>query len=143
MRGPVKNLGRQVGALCWRTAPVFQILLITSLNSKRWIIPKGWPMAGQSSAQSAAYEALEEAGVGGEIEDRPIGHFHYTKEKKTRILACRVDVYALQARHQLLTWPEKGQREMLWLPATEAALRVEEPELRHLLLAFGRLRTAA
>jgi 8-oxo-dGTP pyrophosphatase MutT (NUDIX family) len=115
---------------------MLQVLLVTSLRTHRWILPKGWPMSGESSAQSAAIEALEEAGVAGEIAAEPIGRYHYTKEKKGRGIACGVDVYPLRVRHQLLTWPEKGRREAIWLPVAEAALRVGEPELRQIILAF-------
>jgi 8-oxo-dGTP pyrophosphatase MutT (NUDIX family) len=135
---PVRGRGRQVAALCWRTAPMLQVLLVTSLRTRRWILPKGWPMSGESSARSAAIEALEEAGVAGDIGEAPIGRYHYTKEKKNRGIACGVDVYPLHVRHQLLTWPERGRRETVWLPIAEAALRVGEPELRQILLAFRR-----
>ncbi len=100
-------------------------------------------MPGQSSAQSAAFEALEEAGVAGQIAAEPIGRYHYTKEKKTRSIACGVDVYPLLVTHQLLTWPEKSQREIVWLPLAEAALRVAEPELRQILLNFRKIAAAA
>ena len=133
---PVRGRGRQVAALCWRSQPMLQVLLVTALRTHRWILPKGWPMPGESSAQSAAIEALEEAGVAGDVGVQPIGRYHYVKEKKNRGIDCGVDVYPLQVRHQLLTWPEKGKREMAWLPIAEAALRVGEPELRRILLAF-------
>jgi 8-oxo-dGTP pyrophosphatase MutT (NUDIX family) len=133
---PRASRGRQVAALCWRRAPEPQVLLVTSLHTRRWILPKGWPMPGESSAQSAALEALEEAGVAGDIAAEPIGRYSYTKEKKGRGIPCTVDVYPLLVRHQLLTWPEKGRRETLWLPLAEAALRVGEPDLRRILLAF-------
>jgi 8-oxo-dGTP pyrophosphatase MutT (NUDIX family) len=133
---PLRNHGRQVAALCWRLSPVLEVLLVTSLRTRRWILPKGWPMPGLSSAQSAAFEALEEAGVGGEVSQRPVGRYHYLKEKKGRAIPCNVDVFALHVRHRLLTWPEKGTREIVWLPVPEAARRIAEPELRHILLTF-------
>lgn len=140
---PVINQGRQVAALCWRLAPTLEVLLVTSLRTRRWILPKGWPMRGMSSAQSAALEALEEAGVAGYIADLPIGRYHYLKEKKGRSFPCNVDVFPLQVRHLLKTWPEKGTREMVWLPVSEAARRIAEPELRHILLTFYKGRAAA
>ena len=133
---PVKNRGRQVAALCWRLSPVLEVLLVTSLRTRRWILPKGWPMPGLSSAEAAAFEALEEAGVGGEISPTPVGRYHYLKEKKGRSIPCSVDVFALHVRHDLRTWPEKGTREVVWLPVAEAARRIAEPELRHILLTF-------
>ncbi|HEX4272082.1 MAG TPA: NUDIX domain-containing protein, partial [Rhizomicrobium sp.] len=67
--------GSQVAALCWRTRPALEVLLITSLNSRRWILPKGWLMPGLSDGQSAAREALEEAGVTGVIATTPLGSY--------------------------------------------------------------------
>jgi 8-oxo-dGTP pyrophosphatase MutT (NUDIX family) len=61
--------GQQVAALCWRAhAKGVEILLVTSLNSKRWILPKGWAEPDLSLPESAAREAFEEAGVTGQVE---------------------------------------------------------------------------
>jgi 8-oxo-dGTP pyrophosphatase MutT (NUDIX family) len=131
--------GRQVAALCWRMSPKRgpEVLLITSLSSKRWIVPKGWPEAGLSPAENAAREAFEEAGVTGTISAEPVGSFHYLKEKKDGGgIPCSVDVYALAVTSQLEEWPEKGKREIVWLPPEEAAARVTEPALRQLLKAM-------
>lgn len=74
-----------MAALCWRPADgnALEILLITSFNSKRWILPKGWLMEGLTPAESAAREALEEAGVTGNSGQQPLGRYHYLKERKT------------------------------------------------------------
>ena len=131
--------GIQVAALCWRTSPRHgvEVLLITSLNSKRWIIPKGWPEAELSPAENAAREAFEEAGVTGKINAEPVGSYHYLKEKKDGGgMPCTVDVFALAVTKQLDDWPEKGAREMLWLSPEQAAVKVSEPALRQLLKNF-------
>jgi 8-oxo-dGTP pyrophosphatase MutT (NUDIX family) len=133
--------GKQVAALCWRSKPMFEVLLITSLSSRRWILPKGWPMDGLTLAQSAAREAYEEAGVSGEIADASLGSYHYLKERKDHgAMPCSVSVFALAVQSQARTWPEKGARELAWLPIEQAAARVAEPGLRHLLLDFHKLR---
>src|SRR3569833_1564880 len=131
--------GRQVAALCWRTQSSGQVevLLITSLNSKRWIMPKGWLEDGQSEAQSAAREAFEEAGITGEIGDAPIGTYHYLKEKKDGTgVPVRVEVFDLKVTGQVEDWSEKGKRLIAWLPIELAAMRVSEPGLRGILRAF-------
>ncbi len=113
------------------------MLLITSLNSKRWIIPKGWPETDLSPAENAAREAFEEAGVAGKIAAEPVGSYHYLKEKKDGGgMPCTVDVFALAVTKQLDDWPEKGARELLWLPPEQAAIKVSEPALRQLLRNF-------
>jgi 8-oxo-dGTP pyrophosphatase MutT (NUDIX family) len=131
--------GRQVAALCWRASSRHgtEVLLITSLNSKRWIIPKGWPETDLSPAENAAREAFEEAGVAGKIAAEPVGSYHYLKEKKDGGgMPCTVDVFALAVTKQLDDWPEKGARELLWLPPEQAAIKVSEPALRQLLRNF-------
>jgi 8-oxo-dGTP pyrophosphatase MutT (NUDIX family) len=133
--------GRQVAALCWR-GEIPEILLITSLHTKRWIVPKGWPMDGMTLAQSAAREAFEEAGVEGIIGDAPIGNYPYLKERKDGgAMACSVTVFALQVTGQASDWLEKGARELLWLPPEQAAAKVAEPGLRQILQDFAASRT--
>jgi 8-oxo-dGTP pyrophosphatase MutT (NUDIX family) len=131
--------GRQVAALCWRTRAkgTPEVLLITSLNRKRWIVPKGWPEAGTSLAQSAAREAFEEAGVVGEIGAVALGHYHYVKERKDGGgVPCSVEVFSLKVTGQKSDWPEKGARQLAWLPLEQAAMRLSEPGLRQILRAF-------
>jgi 8-oxo-dGTP pyrophosphatase MutT (NUDIX family) len=141
---PPPRLGRQqVAALCWRENPQLEVLLLTSLRTKRWILPKGWPEAGLTLAGSAAREALEEASVTGEIEAQPIGHYHYIKEKAGYALPVKVEIFSLKVTRQRRVWAEKGTREILWLPVELAAARVEERSLRSLLLNFGKTRHAA
>ena len=127
----------QVAALCWRRVHIVEVLLVTSLRTRRWIIPKGWPHKRRTLPNSAATEAAEEAGVFGEISKAPIGHFQYLKERKWGVAhPCRVDVYSLRVSLEQDDWPEKDRRERIWLPPAEAASRIAEPELRHLILTF-------
>lgn len=133
--------GRQVAALCWRHSPKrnsqLEILLITSLNSKRWILPKGWPEAELSAAENAAREAFEEAGVTGKVGPEPIGTYHYLKEKKDGGgRPCSVDVFALAVSKQLDDWPEKNIRQLAWMPVEQAAALISEPGLRQILRNF-------
>lgn len=133
--------GKQVAALCWRgEAP--EVLLITSLTTKRWILPKGWPMDGLTLAQSAAREAFEEAGVEGVIDATPIGNYPYLKERKDGgAMACSVDVFAMEITGQTPDWPERGARELAWLPLDQATAKVTEPGLRQILQEFAANRT--
>jgi 8-oxo-dGTP pyrophosphatase MutT (NUDIX family) len=110
-----------------------QVLLLTSRETKRWIIPKGWTMKGRKPWEAAAREALEEAGVVGRPHKRPIGSYVYFKRQKTHFDVCRVDVYVLAFAKQLETWREIGQREAKWFGLAEASDLVEEPGLVALL----------
>src|SRR5580698_3395645 len=111
-----------------------EVLLLTSRETKRWIIPKGWPMKGREPWEAAAQEALEEAGVVGRPRKKPIGSYVYFKRQTAHFDVCRVDVYVLAFTEQRKTWREKGQREAKWFGLGEAATLVEEPGLIKLLL---------
>lgn len=129
---------RQVAALPWRRgADGLEILLITSRETQRWVTPKGGRMTGRTDPEAAAQEALEEAGVEGVVDDRPLGQFRYLKKLKRR--ASRwllVDVYALRVTAEHDDWKERAERERVWMSREEAADRVDEPELKALIAAF-------
>jgi 8-oxo-dGTP pyrophosphatase MutT (NUDIX family) len=129
----------QYAALPYRNRPGgVDVLLITSRDSGRWIIPKGWPIAGLSPSQAAAREALEEAGITGQIGSERIGTYHYDKRLSDDTdRDCNVEVFALEVVEQLDTWPEQHQRRREWLSTDEAAERVAETELRALIRDFG------
>jgi 8-oxo-dGTP pyrophosphatase MutT (NUDIX family) len=143
MSEPVERGKQQVAALCWRAASTLEVLLITSLKSQRWILPKGWPHDGTSLADSAAREAEEEAGVTGEVTALPLGHYRYIKDKQGAALPIRVEVFALKVTGQHHTWPEKGTRKLLWLPPDQASHRVAETGLKNILANFRASRVAA
>lgn len=130
---------QQYGAICYRTGASGEpeVLLMTSRDTGRWVIPKGWPMAGKPSHAVAAQEAYEEAGVRGTVEPEPAGSFIYTKVLDNGLrIPCRVQVHALKVEDMLTDFPEKGSRRLEWVSFTEAAKRVREPSLRSLLRDF-------
>ena len=132
----------QVAALPYRRGPNgVEIMLITSRETRRWVIPKGWPMQGRTHPGSAEREAFEEAGLSGAIAAHPVGAFGYLKQRaKAGDIDCRVEVYPLEVAAQADAFPEKGQRETCWFLAEEAAASVDEPELRDLIRRFAETR---
>lgn len=136
-RRPVRE---QYGALCYRLKkkrPAVEILLITSRDTGRWVIPKGWPMDGKSASAAAAREAWEEAGAKGAISEEPIGNYHYMKGLPEGLkVECLVRVFPMVVDDICKNFPEKDQRRAEWVDCTEAARRVQEPGLRTLILAF-------
>ena len=130
----------QYGALPWRaTTRGVEILLITTQTTRRWIIPKGWPIPGLRPSECAAHEVFEEAGVEGEISNRPIGTFNYEKRRKSGdAVACKVEVFALEVFRQRRNWPEKGSRKTRWCSVKEALRHVSDPGLAKLIAKFGR-----
>jgi 8-oxo-dGTP pyrophosphatase MutT (NUDIX family) len=126
----------QVAALPWRRRldGGVEILLATSRDTGRWVLPKGWPHKKLSLAGSAAQEAWEETGFTGVIGERALGSFFYLKGLDNGLdRRVRVQVFALRVSGQADDWPEKGQREMRWFRPEEAADFVQEPELSALL----------
>ena len=134
----VADDSQQYAALPWRQAHGFEVLLITSRETRRWIIPKGWPMPGKSAAESAAQEAYEEAGVRGEMTAQIIGHYGYGKRLRSGAkMRFRVDVFAMEVTEVLEVWPEAHERARQWLSPEEALALVEEPELAALIRTFA------
>jgi 8-oxo-dGTP pyrophosphatase MutT (NUDIX family) len=103
----------QYGALPYRLAVGSrpQFMLVTSRETRRWIIPKGWPKKGKSPHHSAAREAFEEAGVVGAVARRSVGSFTYEKRLKNGgAVVCEVRVFPLQVRRHLLSVTEVARR---------------------------------
>ena len=130
----------QVAALPWRKrGERIEILLITSRETQRWVIPKGWPMANLAAFNAAKREAFEEAGVDGRVRRTAIGRYTYSKRAADGSRqACLVTVYALNVLQQHRAWPERGQRRRFWFTAAEAAGKVQEATLRAIIRAFAR-----
>ncbi|MDX3925682.1 MAG: NUDIX hydrolase [Shinella sp.] len=130
----------QYAALCYRfkkKRTELEVLLITSRDTGRWVIPKGWPMADRPPHAAAAREAYEEAGVKGKVGETPIGSYDYQKGMTDGFkVGCLVQVYALEVDDLCKSYPEKGQRRIEWVSCEEAARRVNEPGLRDLLVSF-------
>ncbi|RZJ47040.1 MAG: NUDIX hydrolase [Brevundimonas sp.] len=129
---------RQVAALPWRRGPDgLEIMLVTSRETRRWVIPKGGRMPGKTDAEAAAIEAVEEAGVQGEVGVEPLGTFRYLKVLKRRAARwCVVAVYPLEVFIQQGAWKEQGERDRLWMSVEQAAACVGEPDLAEIIRDF-------
>jgi 8-oxo-dGTP pyrophosphatase MutT (NUDIX family) len=129
----------QYGALCWRRVnDLIEVLLITSRDTGRWVIPKGWPIDGHAPEEAAAREAWQEAGVTGEVQPGCIGIFPYDKViGPAQAVPCVVAVYPLRVTQLASRFPERKERRRKWFPIAKAAGKVGEPELRAILAAFG------
>jgi 8-oxo-dGTP pyrophosphatase MutT (NUDIX family) len=140
----------QYGALCWRVADTgLEVLLITSRDTGRWIIPKGWPMPGLAPEAAAAQEAWEEAGVQGVVNPLCVGRYGYQKCLTAEAqVPCAVAVYGLQVTHLAESFPEAAERRRQWFQSDMAASLVNEPDLAGLIDRFlppasGRLQPIA
>ncbi|MEO7410251.1 MAG: DUF47 family protein [Sphingomicrobium sp.] len=134
---------RQIAALPYRSSgpaldsPV-SVLLVTSRETKRWVIPKGNLAGGVAPHIGAAEEAFEEAGVVGAICPVALGSFRYRKRKGSGAsLMADVEVFPLAVNRELDDWPEKAERERRWFSLAAAAAVVDEPDLADLIRSFG------
>ena len=125
-----RRVGKKPGA------PI-EIMLVTSRQTRRWIIPKGNIDHGMSPHAAAAQEAEEEAGVRGEIGRDPLGSFTYEKAIVSGIcVTTEVAVFPLAVSEVLDDWKENKWRRRQWFAVKDAVAAVQEPELRDLLRNF-------
>ena len=129
----------QCAALCFRVRRgKTQVLLVTSRDTGRWLLPKGWPIAGLNPTETAAREAWEEAGVKGAVLDECLGHYSYLKTFADRAgQPCIVSVYPLRVELTADRFRESQQRRRKWFAVTKAATLVQEPELQRLIADFS------
>ena len=121
-----------------------EILLVTSRTTRRWIVPKGWPMKGVKDRDAAAREAYEEAGVVGRVSEKPAGRYSYWKRMSDHFTLCEVKPYLLEVEKQLDAFREQHQRDLHWFKLADAADIVDEPELSTALRKLeGRVSLAA
>jgi predicted phosphate transport protein (TIGR00153 family) len=114
-----------------------RVLLVTSRETKRWVIPKGNLTAGMPPHLAAAQEAEEEAGVLGAASPMALGSYRYRKRRGSGAsLMFDVDVFPLAVDRELDRWKEMDERERRWCTLDEAAASVEEPDLGALIRSF-------
>lgn len=137
----------QYGALPYRFSQdaALEVLLVTTRGTRRWIIPKGWPIKGLRPAKSAAREAFEEAGVTGRIGAKPVGLFTYDKliDEAGAQTTCEVKVYPLLVKRQSEVWPESQQRTTQWVEPGRAIAMIKEPDLKKIVASFTKRAAAA
>lgn len=130
---------RQIAALPWRIDAdgALSVLLITSLGTGRWVLPKGNVRKKEAPAAAAAREAMEEAGVTGAVSDAVIGTYRYAKVRRDGgSVPARVSVFALAVGEAHDIWPEAASRIRCWCTPHEAAELVDEPDLAALIAGF-------
>lgn len=124
----------QVAALPMRkTARGLEVCLVTTRETGRWTVPKGWPMKGRKDFDAARIEAEQEAGVIGKPGKKAIGTFEYWKRRETQFDLIEVAVYPLKVTKTLTHWKEVAERQVLWTLPQEAARLVNEPQLADIL----------
>jgi 8-oxo-dGTP pyrophosphatase MutT (NUDIX family) len=123
----------QYGALPYRVTASgsLELLLVTTRQSNRWIVPKGHRIKGLTPAQCAAREAFEEAGVRGAVEKKPIGAFRFVKTVDDALgVMCEVRIFPLKVKRELPNWPEAPERTPRWFEPSAALAVVNDSGLR-------------
>jgi 8-oxo-dGTP pyrophosphatase MutT (NUDIX family) len=137
MPKPTASTRRQYGAVPFTIdrAGRIRVALLTSRETRRWVIPKGWPMAKRSGTEAAGREVREEAGLTGTvINAKPVGYYLYKKRLAPRkLVTCRVAVFLLRVRREFDVWPEREQRVRAWFSPEVAATLVAEKGLAAIL----------
>ncbi|MCK7612064.1 NUDIX hydrolase [Roseibium sediminicola] len=112
----------QIAALCHRMRDGrAEVLLVTSKSTRRWILPKGWPILSHRAHRTAAIEAFEEAGVVGRVHKNPFASFSSYKggeaglKIRTEILVFLVDVDSVAEE-----FPDSAERDSRWVSIEEA-----------------------
>ena len=132
------NWYEQSGVVPYRiTGGEIEVLLITSMGKRNWIVPKGIIEDDHSPQESAAKEALEEAGVEGEVTIGELGQYQVSKWGGI----CNIRVFAMQVENQLDQWPESNVRKRKWLPLDEAIDRVKNRDLGQIIAKLARIET--
>jgi 8-oxo-dGTP pyrophosphatase MutT (NUDIX family) len=129
----------QVAALPWRkSADGIEIMLITSRDTGRWVLPKGWPEEAENLSDAAAREAMEEAGVAGAVSRIEAGRYVYLKVMRSgEDFPCEVLVFPLEVDKIAGKWKERRHRKRRWVRPEDAARMLNEPDLCELIQAFG------
>lgn len=130
---------RQIAALPYSTdeTGAMRILLITSRDTRRWVIPKGNRIKGLAAHRAAEVEAFEEAGIAGVACPAPLGRYRYRKNRRDgSAKTATVEVFPLAVTEQSSHWPERDERETRWFSVTEAAEAVDELDLKAIIAAF-------
>ncbi|MCK5382586.1 MAG: NUDIX hydrolase [Gammaproteobacteria bacterium] len=107
-----------------------EILVIASSKKHHLVVPKGIKDPGLSPQASAAKEALEEAGIEGEVADTALGSYSCEKWGAT----CTVTVYPMKVTRVIAEeeW-EESHRGRQWVSPEKAASQLKQQELRPLV----------
>jgi 8-oxo-dGTP pyrophosphatase MutT (NUDIX family) len=131
----IKPARLQIAALCVRDGGAEpEVLLVSTRDTGRMILPKGWPEADRPAFETAVLEAYEEAGIVGKAVHQPMGSFRSFKGLSNGLrIRTKVLVFKVKVESQLDKFPELGQRKCVWLPLSKAIEKADEPALRRFL----------
>jgi 8-oxo-dGTP pyrophosphatase MutT (NUDIX family) len=112
-----------------------EVLLVTSIRKKNWIVPKGFIEYNMSPFQSAKKEAFEEAGVKGSDTTKILGSYKVRKNGSELL----TKIYSMKVTRVFKDYPEKNLRKRKWFSVYDAAKKVDIDELATIIRRVGRL----
>jgi len=113
-------------------------VLVTSRQTRRWIIPKGNVDHGMAPHAAAAQEAEEEAGVRGDISHDPLGSFTYEKQVVSGLrITTKVVVFPLAVSEVMDEWKESKWRRRKWFAIEDVHDAIQEPGLSQIINSFA------
>ncbi|XP_073525860.1 uncharacterized protein [Phyllobates terribilis] len=115
---------------------IVEVLMITSASGPGLLFPKGGWEYDEIVQQAAVREAMEEAGVKGDL----MGSFG-AYDFKSRTLQdeycpsglCKAEMFPLYVKEEMETWPEHSTRKRSWLTIPEALECCRHPWMRKAL----------
>jgi 8-oxo-dGTP pyrophosphatase MutT (NUDIX family) len=112
--------GEVVAAVCHRSEEgTVELLLVKTKGGRRWTFPKGHVEPGERPWEAAAREAMEEAGVEGDVASTPFTRYRYpsTRNEEGESL---VSAFLLGVVRQRSPEGKERHREPTWVGPDEA-----------------------
>ncbi len=100
-----------------------RIVVVSSRDGDRWVLPKGRPKSGLSRRALARLEAWEEAGVDGIF--KPVRPINVFIRRGARRQSLRL--YPLRVHSLAEDWPEQQDRQRCLVSAFEAQRMLSDP----------------
>ncbi|KAH9622693.1 hypothetical protein KSS87_006906 [Heliosperma pusillum] len=101
-----------------------EVLMINSQSGSGLLFPKGGWENDETVEEAAVREAVEEAGVKGDLMELLGSYKFKSKSHKDEYCPeglCKAAMFALLVNEELESWPEQNTRSRYWLTVTEAA----------------------
>lgn len=115
---------------------IVEVLMINSQSGPGLLFPKGGWENDETVEEAAAREALEEAGVRGDIMEF-LGCYQFKSKTHQDEFSpeglCKAAMFALFVKEELDSWPEQSTRMRTWLTIPEAAENCRHPWMREVL----------
>lgn len=109
---------------------VMEVLVISSQKGHGMMFPKGGWELDESIKEAASREALEEAGVQGNVEGE-LGNWRY--KSKSQDAFHEGIMFPLNVTEELAHWPEMNVRKRRWVTIAEAKKGCQHPWMKEAL----------